>query len=188
MTDVLSGAFADAPVEAARGFRAALSTMARPGRIETVSGATAPAPCSTAAAVLLLTLCDPETPLYLAPGHDTGATREWIAFHIGAPLVTAKDARFALGTWDALKPLDAYPLGTPDYPDRSATLIVETETLEPQGHRLSGPGIETEARLTLPETAFFREDRRRFPLGLDLFLTCGDRLAAIPRTTHVEDA
>ncbi len=27
---------------------------------------------------------------------------------------------------------------------------------------------------------------QRFPLGLDLILTCGERLLAIPRTTHVE--
>ncbi|ECC7020622.1 carbon-phosphorus lyase subunit PhnH, partial [Salmonella enterica] len=25
-----------------------------------------------------------------------------------------------------------------------------------------------------------------FPLGVDLLLTCGERLLAIPRTTHVE--
>ena len=184
----LTGAFAQPPVEAAQGFRAALNAMARPGRIETVAGATAPAPVSVAAAVLLLTLCDRETPLYLAPGHDGAEIRSWIAFHTGAPIVAPGAARFALGGWAALQPLSAYPVGTADYPDRSTTLIVEMDRLTDQGARLTGPGIETAAFLSLPETAAFRANRALFPLGLDCFFTCGSALAALPRSTVVEEA
>ncbi len=60
-------------------------------------------------------------------------------------------ASFALGPWDALQPLARFALGTPDYPDRSATLIVEVPTLSPATHRLSGPGIDRSATLALPE-------------------------------------
>jgi alpha-D-ribose 1-methylphosphonate 5-triphosphate synthase subunit PhnH len=42
--------------------------------------------------------------------------------------------------------------------------------------------------LTLPEVAAFRANRALFPLGLDFFFTCGDRLAALPRSTVVHDA
>ena len=42
--DALSGGFTDAPVEAARAFRAALEAMARPGSLHEVTGAEAPAP------------------------------------------------------------------------------------------------------------------------------------------------
>ncbi len=186
--EALTGGFADAPVEAARAFRAALSALARPGRIETIGGAAAPAPVSEAAATLLLTLCDGETPLYLAPSHDSPALREWIAFHIGAPLTDRAGAAFALGTWEALAPLDSFARGTSDYPDRSATLIVEVPRLAPEGKRLTGPGIETEARLNLPEVAAFRANRAGFPLGWDFFFTAGTALAALPRSTVVEDA
>ena len=185
--DALTGGFADPSRDAARAFRAALEAMARPGRIAVLTGAAAPAPVSTAAAVLLLTLCDAETPLHLAGGHDTPALRDWIAFHIGAPLVGRGAAMFALGRWPALGPLTDYPQGTAEYPDRSATLIVEVDRLDPAGARLAGPGIADSALLSLPDVAALAA-RARFPLGVDLFLTCGDRMAALPRTTRVEAA
>ncbi|WP_255434812.1 phosphonate C-P lyase system protein PhnH [Paracoccus sp. MC1862] len=40
--------------------------------------------------------------------------------------------------------------------------------------------------MSLPETAAFRHNRALFPLGWDCILTCGDRLAAVPRSTRVE--
>jgi alpha-D-ribose 1-methylphosphonate 5-triphosphate synthase subunit PhnH len=97
------------------------------------------------AGALILTLCDGTTPVHLAPSHDSDALRGWITFHTGAPLVGAEAAAFALGTWEALQPLDRFSIGTPEYPDRSATLIVEMPALEATGARLTGPGIETEA-------------------------------------------
>ncbi|WP_417721446.1 phosphonate C-P lyase system protein PhnH [Salipiger sp.] len=187
MPDGLTGGFADAPVMAARAFRAALDAMARPGRLHRVEGAEAPAPVSVAAAVLLLTLCDRETPLYLAPGHDGPEVRDWVAFHTGAPLAGREEAVFALGRWEALAPFDGYRIGTPDYPDRSATLIAELDSLSEEGARLTGPGIRTEARLSLPRSVEFRRNRALFPLGRDMIFTCGDTLAALPRTTIVED-
>lgn len=162
--------------------------MARPGRIFAVMGAEPPAPISVAAGVALLTLTDATTPLHLAGAADCEALRGWVGFHSGAPLVAADQAQFALGTWDALQPLSRFRIREPSYPDRSATLIVELNRLEAQGARLTGPGIETEARLSLPETAAFRANRALFPLGFDCILTCGARLAALPRSTNVEDA
>jgi alpha-D-ribose 1-methylphosphonate 5-triphosphate synthase subunit PhnH len=90
-----------------------------------------------------------------------------------------------VGTWDALLPLDSYRIGEAEYPDRSATLIVELTDLRPEGATLTGPGIRDTARLSLPETEAFRRNARLFPLGLDFFLTAGDRVAALPRTTRV---
>ncbi|EIE49244.1 carbon-phosphorus lyase [Salipiger aestuarii] len=185
-TDALTGGFGDAPVQAARAFRAALEAMARPGTLHEVTGAEAPAPVGAAAAVLLLTLCDAQTPLYLAPGHDVAAVRDWIAFHVGAPIVAAEDAAVVLGRWQALAPLDRYRIGTPDYPDRSVLLIGEVDALSAQGARLTGPGIETHAHLSLPEIEVFRANAALFPLGWDCFFTCGTRLAALPRSTKVE--
>ena len=191
MTDALAGGFADAPVDAALAFRAALDALARPGRIGRIGrigGAAPPAPLSAAAGALLLTLCDRETPPHLAGGCDCAAAREWIAFHVGAPLVGRGAAMFALGDWAALTPLDGYPIGRPEYPARSCSLIVEVGALSPDGAVLRGPGIEGAAALSLPEIAAFRANAARFPLGLDFWFTCGDRLAALPRSTRVEAA
>jgi alpha-D-ribose 1-methylphosphonate 5-triphosphate synthase subunit PhnH len=182
----LEGGFADRPVEAAVAFRAAMTALARPGRIERLSGARPPAPLSVAAGTLVLTLCDPDTGIYLAPSHDTAEVRAWVAFHTGAPLVARTEAAFAVGTWEALLPLRDYPLGTAEYPDRSATLIVECAALAAEGARLNGPGIRDAAWLNLPEVAAFRANARLFPLGLDFFLTAGDRVAGLPRTTKVD--
>ncbi len=187
MNTIMTGGFAEPAIQSARTFRALLEAMARPGRIGTVGGAEPPAPLSVAAGVVLLVLTDPTTPLHLAGDADCAAVRSWIAFHTGAPLVAAEEAQFALGTWNALQPVTRFLIGEPAWPDRSATLIVETDRLEPRGARLTGPGIGTEARLTLPETAAFRLNRAQFPLGFDTILTCGDRLAALPRSTRVED-
>ncbi len=187
-TSALSGGFADAPVEAAHAFRAALRALARPGQIQTVTGAVPPRPLSVAAGVLLLTLADPETPLFLAGAHDCPATREWVTFHCGAPIVAASDASLAIGRWDALGSLSPYRIGTSEYPDRSATLIVEIDDLQAAGAHLTGPGIQQSASLSLPAIAPFQRNAEQFPLGLDFLFTAGDRLAGLPRTTRVEAA
>jgi alpha-D-ribose 1-methylphosphonate 5-triphosphate synthase subunit PhnH len=186
ISDALTGGFVDTPVEAARAFREVLEAMARPGTIRRVAGAAPPAPLSVAAGVALLTLADMTTPLHLAGTADCEAVRAWVAFHIGAPLVAADRAVFAVGAWGALQPVSRFRAGEPDYPDRSATLIVELDRLTNHGPALAGPGIEVATWLSLPETAAFRANRARFPLGFDTIFTQGDRLAALPRSTRVE--
>jgi alpha-D-ribose 1-methylphosphonate 5-triphosphate synthase subunit PhnH len=184
----LEGGFADPAVDAARIFRAALQAMARPGTVHRVAGACPPAPLSPAAGALALTLLDHDTRLWLAPSLDGREVREWLTFHTAAPFVAPAEARFAFGRWDEL-PLDSFALGTPEYPDRSATLVVEVDdlTTDPsRAHRLTGPGIEREAWLTVPDPSALTANRARYPLGLDFFLTCGERLAALPRTVQVE--
>ena len=185
-TASLGGGFADAPRQSARAFRAILEVMARPGLIRTVEGAMPPAPLSLAAGVALLTLADGTTPLHLAGPADCDAVRDWVTFHIGAPLCAAEEADFAVGRWADLCPVTRFRIGQPDYPDRSATLIVEMGRLVAQGACLTGPGIETASWLSLPDIAAFRANRALFPLGFDTFFTCGSKVAALPRSTRVE--
>lgn len=182
----MTGGFADAPVQSARAFRAALDALSRPGLIVAVAGAEPPAPLSVAAGVLLLVLADGTTQVHLAGGWDCAVVRDWITFHCGAPLVGPQDATFAVGDWSSLQPVSRFSIGRADYPDRAATLFVEMASLSNDGMRLTGPGIASEARLTLPEVAAFQDNRALFPLGFDTFLTCGDRLAGLPRSTRVE--
>lgn len=187
LADGLAGGFAEGAIDAAHAFRAALTALSQPGTIVSVAGAVPPAPLSVAAGVLILTLADDTTPLHLAGAHDCAAVRRWIAFHTGAPIVAAGAAQLAVGGWAALQPVDRFAIGSAEYPDRSATLIVEMAALHPAGARLRGPGIADAAHLSLPETAAFRANRQNFPCGFDVFLTAGDRLAGLPRSTDVED-
>jgi alpha-D-ribose 1-methylphosphonate 5-triphosphate synthase subunit PhnH len=66
-------------------------------------------------------------------------------------------------------------------------LVIEVPRLEPTGARLTGPGIKEHAVLSLPATAPFQANHALFPLGFDAFLTCGDRIAGLPRSTIVRD-
>ncbi len=183
----VTGGFLDAARDSAIAFRAALDAMARPGKISEVSGAVPPAPLSVAAGTLLLTLCDPETPVWLGGAFANDAVVAWLRFHTGASVVSnRKEAMFALGTWVDLFPIHDFPIGTPEYPDRSATLIVERKTLDAAGITLTGPGIKTTAALSLPDIEAFQNNAGLFPLGLDFFFTSGSRVAALPRTTKLE--
>lgn len=182
----LAGGFADPPRDAAHAFRAVMTAMARPGRIQRLTGALPPAPLSVAAGTLILTLCDTDTPLYLAGRHDSPDLRAWITFHTGAPVGRPDDCDFAVGDWDALLPLSAYRVGTPEYPDRAATLVVQMPRIVATGARLTGPGIEGSALLSLPDGPMLAAGAAMFPLGLDLFLTSGEQVAALPRSTRIE--
>lgn len=186
LNDALEGGFTEAPVQSARAFREILEAMARPGTIRRIQGAIPREPLSIAAGTALLVLTDPTTRLHLAGPADCPSVRDWVAFHIGAPISTAEEADFAVGTWDTLQPVTRFRIGEPDYPDRSATLIVEVDRLVNHGPTLTGPGIETATWLNLPETAAFRANRALFPLGFDAFFTAGDRIAGLPRSTRVE--
>lgn len=181
----LAGGFDTPAVQSARAFRHIMQAMARPGTIRGIAGAQPPAPLSRAAGCILLTLCDTDTPVFLAGAADTDEVRAWLAFHTGAPLTGPSHCMFAIGTWETLAPLSSYPVGTSDYPDRSATLIVECDTLDPSGATLRGPGIKAQTALTLPEVAGFQANHALFPLGLDFIFACGDQLAALPRSTEV---
>lgn len=183
-TQVLSGGFTDPAIQSARAFRSIMGAIARPGTIHEIAVVEPPAQISKAAAAVLLTLCDTDTPIYLAGDTDCEAVRAWLTFHTGAPLIGPSQAMFAVGTWDALAPLSAFPVGTSEYPDRSTTLIVEMEELS-AGTLLTGPGIEKTSSLNLPESAAFQANCAMFPLGLDFIFTCGKQLAALPRSTEV---
>lgn len=184
-THVLEGGFEQPAIQSAHAFRAVMEAMARPGTIQDIAGAVPPAPMSPAAGAVVLTLCDTDTSIYLARDMDNPKVREWIAFHTGAPIVDQSRSMFALGSWQALQPLTEYPIGTPEYPDRSATLIVEVAELDANGAELRGPGIKDCSHLSVPDIDALAANHLLFPLGLDFMFTSGDQIAALPRSTEV---
>lgn len=183
------------PVQGAQAcFRAVLDAMAHPGRIVTLPpglSGSLPVPLGVAAAAVALTLCDIDTPLWLDEAASVAAT--YLAFHCGAPLADDPDAaRFAIiADPVVLPPLDRFALGTDEYPERSATLIIEVAGLgDASGVVLRGPGILGEARLGVAgfPARFWRERQglaELFPRGVDVLFTSGNRLAALPRSTRV---
>lgn len=185
----LDGGFGQPVFEAQAVFRLLMDAMARPGSQRHIEAdVMAPGLSGRAQAALALTLCDADTPVWCDDGSP--ALGAWFAFHTGAPLTTAAgDAAFAFVGRDGAIP-DDLPLGTQDYPDRSATLVLEVRRLgEGEHYRLSGPGIDGHADIAIDGlpgdfVAFRAANRALFPRGLDVVLTAGHELIALPRSTH----
>ncbi|MGK9167580.1 phosphonate C-P lyase system protein PhnH [Inquilinus limosus] len=193
-TALLPG-FADPVLGSQSVFRAVLDALARPGRsVACPEPVTAPEPLGPAMAAVALTLVDLDTPVWLDPALSTPAVQSFLRFHTGAPVVSDPAAAAFLFVADSafLPRLGGLSLGEDRYPDRSATLVVEVPALDgPESGRFTGPGIKMAepARITgLP--GWFREDwaanGAAYPLGVDLLLTCGDRMLGLPRTTRWE--
>jgi alpha-D-ribose 1-methylphosphonate 5-triphosphate synthase subunit PhnH len=188
MTQIVSD---DAPLQAARRFRLILDAMARPGRVCDLAPAAGHPPLGAAAAAVAATLCDADAPAWLAPAWRGHAADAFLRFETGAPATEDPAAcAFAFGPWAALADVP-FPLGTAEYPERGPTLVVEVPRLAAgEGVALRGPGIETVHRLDtgLPDDFWAARAAHHaiFPLGWDAILTCGTRLAALPRTTRAE--
>jgi alpha-D-ribose 1-methylphosphonate 5-triphosphate synthase subunit PhnH len=187
-------AFADPVFESQATFRSILRAMASPGRIVDAGEALAPPPpLGRAAAAALLTLADFETPLWIAPSFAGSGVEAYLKFHTGAPLAAAPaNAAFALAdaVSDAVD-LERFSQGTAEYPDCSTTLILQVRRLASgAGLRLVGPGVRGASVLDvapLPPDILtqWAANHARFPLGIDLILTAGSRLAAISRSVSV---
>jgi alpha-D-ribose 1-methylphosphonate 5-triphosphate synthase subunit PhnH len=181
--------FADPVLDSQAAFRALLEAMARPGRVQRIAAGPDAPGLMRASAAALLTLADAETPVWT----DAEAAREWIAFHTGARFAEPGEAMFLLAVLGT-PPLASLNPGTDEAPQEGATLIVEVSSLrEGEGWRLTGPGIGREHRLRadgLPAdfAAQWAANATRFPRGVDVVLCCGDRLAALPRTTRLEES
>ncbi|HEY0236883.1 MAG TPA: phosphonate C-P lyase system protein PhnH [Afipia sp.] len=191
----LDQGFAD-PVRASQSvFRHVMNAMARPGTLETVvSDVEGPTFLMPAAAALALTLCDHDTPVWLDPNFAGEAQiAAWLRFQTSAPVMgDTRRAAFAFISRGAdLPAFEMFASGTPDYPDRSTTLVVQVDSLtEGPGVTLTGPGIRNIGTLSagaLPPDFVERMqvNRALFPLGVDLVLVCGAQLVALPRSTHV---
>ena len=186
--------FSDPVMDSQIAFRTVLNAMSHPGRIFRLEvGLEVPAPLHHAAAAVALSLLDFETPLWTDLPIDSEAV-QWLRFHCGCPLVQdLASGSFGLITMGRTMPgTDQFHPGLDEFPGTSATLIIQVASLASgRGRRLTGPGVEKERHLEalgLPEHfwAAWKANRSLYPLGVDLILTAGRELAALPRTTRVE--
>lgn len=165
----------------------------QPGRVRCVHRTSGMALLSPAATAVCRALMNADTPLW-----TDAPEREQLGLQLRArygipPAREPAEAAFALVTAPSEIPaLHRFRQGTEAAPERSTTLVIEVARLiEGTGRRLTGPGIETEMRLQVSglEASFWgrlRAHNARCPYGIDVILTCGRRLAALPRWTTVE--
>lgn len=189
MSNELTAGFADPVADAQACFRAVLDGMARPGQCYATGGVAAPAPLCDAAAAVLLTLADHETPLWLDPA--AAAASGWITFHTGAPTVPAARAMFAMAL--SLPDLEGFPSGTDEMPETSATIILQVASLQTgKQFVLEGPGLREPwpFRIDGLPPGFVRiwqENRALYPRGIDLILCAGNQVTALPRSVKIRE-
>lgn len=191
--------FHDAALGSQAVFRSALSALSHPGRVIEMPDVSAlPRQGHGAAALLLQALVDSDCRVWLSPALAASDAAAWLRFHTGCRWATdATSARFLwVAEGDALPALASLDAGTDEYPDQSATCVVEVAALDgaaADGLVLTGPGIATEQSLSvrgLPDDFATQWDgnHRAFPRGVDLFLVTPTHIAGLPRSTRVRVA
>ena len=198
MSSIVSGSglfpgFSDPVLDGQRVFRQILDAMAHPGRVIGLTvDLQAPRPFQQATAAIGLTVLDFETPLWTDATEDSEAVR-WLRFHCGCPWVSSPSgAAFAfISHGNALPSLERFSIGKDDYPEKSATLIIQVANFTGgETRNLRGPGIESVERLSVQGLSedfwpFWRINHGLFPLGVDVLLTSGRNVVALPRTTGI---
>jgi len=193
------------PVHSAQqAFRTVLQAFSHPGRVltlsaETTEGVQAPPPLNLATTIALLTLLDGETSVHLAGVLHSDAALAYLRFHCGVRSTPLDQAGYTV-VHGADLPAAGWPdlpLGSDEQPQLGATLVVEVDGLDERVPlpgavllRLQGPGIAVEQTLAVvgPPVSFWawrRALQREYPRGFELLLTCGDRLATLPRSTQI---
>jgi alpha-D-ribose 1-methylphosphonate 5-triphosphate synthase subunit PhnH len=191
-------AFANPVHDAQRVFRSLMAAMARPGTVLRCAWPARDVGAMPAGLVsVALAMCDFDTRVWLdGPLSKDPGVRSFISFHTGARITEhCEETTFAfVSDGEALPRLDRFPPGTPDYPDRSATLVVAVSEIREDGEwLLGGPGVRPGTRLharPLPAgfLAWRATDHAAFPLGVDLVLIAGDSIVALPRSTAIQAA
>jgi alpha-D-ribose 1-methylphosphonate 5-triphosphate synthase subunit PhnH len=191
--------FYDGSVGSQTVFRCALSALSHPGRVfEIPDVSERPRHGHGAAAVLLQALVDSDCSVWLSPLLARSDAAAWLRFHTGCAWADSPDHASFLwvaegDTWPALSSLNA---GMDDYPDQSATCVIEVSHLQKAGPQdanalfLTGPGIAQVEQLSVQALPVdfieqWEANHSLFPRGIDLFLASPTQLVGLPRTLRI---
>lgn len=171
--------------DAQQDMRRLLKAMSEPGVIVTLNQLKHGwQPLNLASTTLLMTLNGSDTALWMSPALENDLVTQNLRLHTRAVRVDhSYQAEFAL----ADETLSADQLNTL----AARTLVLQVASLSGgRMLRLTGAGIREE-RMVAPQLPgslinVLSEHEHAFQLGFDLLLTCGERLLAIPATTHIE--
>jgi alpha-D-ribose 1-methylphosphonate 5-triphosphate synthase subunit PhnH len=171
-------------------FRAVLTAVSRPGIAQALPVLPpAPPPLGPAAGAILLALADLDAGVWLDAATRTETVAAWVRFHCGAAIAaTPAEAPFAvIGNPAALTALDGFALGTPEFPDRAATLIVQVPALAGGPPvTLRGPGIRGTHEMAVDglPTGFWaawEANGALFPQGVDILFAGPRAVIGLPR-------
>ena len=181
-------------------YRAVLDSMSRPGKLSMQGNALvakAPYPMTPVSASVALSLLDHETYVWIHESSPESIERKelatWLQFHCGCPFVAEPErAMFAfIADGKNLPDLTCFAIGTPEFPDRSTTLIIQVQSLAGgEKYSLQGPGIDTEKTLKVSglKSTFWQAQQANnvtFPQGFDTILTAPEGVVCIPRSVSI---
>jgi alpha-D-ribose 1-methylphosphonate 5-triphosphate synthase subunit PhnH len=189
--------FGDEARGSQRVFRAALAALSRPGLIIAVEhNAQVPVGAHSASAALMLALLDSDCTFWLSPMLVQSGAAAWLRFHTGCQLVAEPEqAHFVwVAAGDAMPTLAHLRPGTDEYPDQSATVVLDVHSFDVAGGAdvwaLTGPGIAGETALAVdglaPDfTHQWSDNYACFPRGVDVYLAAATNLVGLPRSTRI---
>jgi alpha-D-ribose 1-methylphosphonate 5-triphosphate synthase subunit PhnH len=181
-------------IDSSRNFRAILDAMAKPGHVLPFDPRVdAPAPLLAGAATIVQTLCDFQSPIWLAPEFATGDISRFVKFHTGAPIIEdPAPASFGIVQASAAMPsLSVFSQGTHEYPDRSTTLIMQVDSFTRNIVVLSGPGLKESVNFGAQGLSrdFWQQmitNNQQYPLGVDVIFVSRKAIACCPRSTRIQ--
>ncbi len=161
-------------------FEALMWALSRPGTVQDL-----PSPDMAGIAEALI---DRECRVFC---EDAGLSAAITSFGgVPVPVGLADHAFLSLADVAGLDRLGQVPVGSDLYPDQGATVVASARFGEGVRLRLTGPGIETFTLVAVGGLAEglwpLRAARCRYPAGFDLFLTCGEKVVGLPRSTTIE--
>ncbi len=177
-------------------FRALLDAMARPGKVNPLPAQASGAGAAPGILAVMTCLVDHQAAYWISPALGEEVERA-LSYRTTARRVQAADAGFvAVDGPGAVHAVSRASVGTIEYPDEGATVIISCDSLTRGPVRLTlyGPGVCGAGTLRVagvPVEAFRTVSRRNrdFPLGIDLILVAADNSAAcIPRSNRIEAA
>lgn len=182
--------------EAQQVFRLVLDSMARPGKVNSLSvpRLAPPGTLPGYAASVAFTLLDGEV-TFAALGEEGPSWASYLALNTGAVPTGVEEADFIFAPGGRLNSeLAGARRGTLLYPDRSATVVLVVESLAgagPNGVTLSGPGVRGTTLLFIDgidraNLEILAGANSQYPLGLDTIVVGRDgSLACLPRSTMI---
>ena len=196
MLQSIPAGFARPVFESQGTFRAILHAMSRPGSLVELSvRAEGPRGWSAGMASVVLTLCDMDTHVWLDGQAATDDAVRFLRFHCACPLTDApQKASFAVVMSHAsMPPLDAFSLGSAEYPEKSTTVLLATDfdAATTQTIGVTGPGVDGQGRLPLAwlPAGFvdaWQGNNSLFPRGVDVILVGESHVVGLPRTLKME--
>lgn len=180
-------------------YRKLLHSMSRPGTITSIQTQAEEMDygfsCNPATILSAMALLDAEVTFHVL-SQKKQELIEKISEYTSARFAPADEADFIIVLKEdeeqaILQTMAECKIGSLIDPHQSATWIIESPFLTNEGKfRMTGPGIQTEARLRTDMPAAFWQERNKrikeYPMGIDLvFADDAGQLACMPRTTSV---